>query len=150
MKEIVRIRGADLNGRKNVVYGLTGIKGVGFTMAKAIVYAAKIDPKKKLGELSDEEIEKIEKVIEDPASFGIPSYLFNRRKDRETGKDIHLTGSDVEIKKKFDIQRLIEMKCWRGLRHMYGLPVRGRRLRGTFRRGKKLVLPTRKKKGRKG
>lgn len=151
MREIVRLCNTDLNGKKSVVHALTGIRGVSFTMAKAIVSAAKIDLKRKLGELSDKEIEKLEKIARNPSEYGIPSYLLSRRKDYATGKDLHLIAEEVEITRKFDIQRLMRIKSWRGLRHAAGLPVRGRRLRGTFRRGKKLVLPKReKKKGRKG
>ena len=145
MKEIVRLGGTDLDGKKRVVYALTGIKGVGFTFAKALVFVAKIDPSKKLGELSEKEIEKLEEILKNPEKFGIPTFLFNRRKDYKSGKDIHLIGADVDIAKKFDIQRLIELKTWRGLRHAAGLPVRGRRLRGTFRRGKRIVVPKKKK-----
>lgn len=136
MREIVRLGNTDLSGKKRIVHALTGIKGVGFTFAKAIVHVAKIDPRKRLGELSEEEIENLEKIIKNPSKYGIPSYLFNRRKDYKTGKDLHLIGEDIEIARKFDIQRLIAMKSWKGTRHMYGLPVRGRRLRGTFRRGR--------------
>jgi small subunit ribosomal protein S13 len=151
MKEIVRLCNTDLDGKKSVIYALAEIRGVGFTLAKAVVSAAKIDPKRKLGELSDEEIEELEKIIRNPVKYGIPSYLLNRRKDYATGKDLHLVAEEVEISRKFDVQRLMRIKSWRGVRHAAGLPVRGRRLRGTFRRGKKLVLPKReKKKGRKG
>ena len=145
MREVVRLCNTDLNGRKSVVYALTEIKGIGFTMAKAIVSAAKINPKKKLGELNDEEIEKLEEIARNPLKYGIPSYLLNRRKDYATGKDLHLIAEEVEITKKFDIERLIKIKSWRGLRHAAGLPVRGRRLRGTFRRSRRVVVPKKKK-----
>ena len=146
MREIVRIANTDLDGRKKVVEGIKNIKGIGHTFARAVVWAAKIDPEKKLGELSDEEIERIEAVLKDPKSHGIPSYLLNRRKDLETGEDLHLIGDEVDIKMKFDIQREIDLKTWRGIRHMYGLPVRGRRLRGTFRRGRMIKVGKKKEK----
>ena len=139
MKEVVRLGDTDLDGRKNVIYALTGIKGISFTLAKAVVNVAKIDPKMKLGELDEKKIEELEKIIRDPAKYGIPSYLLNRRKDYETGKDLHLIGSQVDVTRKLDIERLIRIKSWRGLRHSAGLPVRGRRLRGTFRRGKRII-----------
>ena len=146
MKEIVRIANTDLDGRKKVVEAIKKIKGVGHTFARAVVWAAKLDPEKKLGELSEAEIEKIEAVLKNPKAYGIPSYLLNRRKDLETGEDLHLVGDEVAIKMKFDIQREIELKTWRGIRHMYGLPVRGRRLRGTFRRGRMIKVSRKKEK----
>ncbi len=139
MKEVVRLGDRDLDGRKSIIHALTGIKGVGFTLAKAIVNVAKVDPKTKLGELDDKKIEELEKIIRDPAKYGIPSYLLNRRKDYATGKDLHLIGDEVYITRKFDIERLMRIKSWKGLRHSAGLPVRGRRLRGTFRRGKRII-----------
>jgi small subunit ribosomal protein S13 len=146
MKEIVRIANTDLDGKKKVVEAIKKIKGIGHTFARAVVWAAKIDPEKKLGELSDAEIERIEAVLKDPKSYGIPSYLLNRRKDLESGEDFHLVGDEVDIKMKFDIQREMELRSWKGIRHMYGLPVRGRRLRGTFRRGKRIKVPKKKEK----
>ena len=150
MKEIVRLGDTDLSGRKNVVYALTGIKGVGFTLAKAIVSVAKINPKSKLGELNEKEIEKLKKIIKEPAKYGIPTFLLNRRKDYATGKDLHLIGDEIDITKKSDIQRLMRIKTWRGLRHAAGLPVRGRRLRGTFRRGRRIVGVSRKERKKSG
>ena len=146
MKEIVRIANTDLDGKKKVVEAIKKIKGVSHTFARAVVWATKIDPERKLGELSEAEIEKIEAVLRNPKAHGIPSYLLNRRKDLETGEDLHLVGDEVDIKMKFDIQREIELKSWRGTRHMYGLPVRGRRLRGTFRRGRMIKVPKKKEK----
>ena len=134
MQEIVRLCGKDLPGRKSLVHALLQIKGVSFAFAKAVVHAAGLQPRRKLGELSEEELKLLEGVLENPTKHGIPSWLLNRRKDYATGKDLHLLGDEVEITRKFDIQRAIEIKSWRGIRHMQGLPVRGRRLRGTFRR----------------
>ncbi len=53
----------------------------------------------------------------------------------ETGKDKHLTGNELKLQKEFDIRFLKKIKCYRGMRHAYGLPVRGQRTRGNFRKG---------------
>jgi len=60
----------------------------------------------------------------------------NRRKDLESGTDIHLSGQDVDIGRRFDIQRLVDAKTYKGVRHMLGLPVRGQRTRSSFRKGR--------------
>ncbi|MEM5882662.1 MAG: 30S ribosomal protein S13 [Candidatus Aenigmatarchaeota archaeon] len=135
-KKIVRILNTDLDGEKQLMYALKGIKGVSFTFSKAVCEASGINPRTKLGNLKEEEIQKIEKIIKDPLSYGIPFYLLNRRKDRETGKDVHLSGANVEIQRKFDIQRMIDLKTYKGIRHMLGLPVRGQRTRSSFRKGR--------------
>ncbi|MEM5794394.1 MAG: 30S ribosomal protein S13 [Candidatus Aenigmatarchaeota archaeon] len=136
VRKIVRILNTDLDGEKPLMYALKGIKGVSFTFSKAVCEVAGIDQRTKLGNLSEEEVQKIEKIIKDPLSYGIPPYLLNRRKNRETGKDIHLSGADVEIQRKFDIQRMIDLKTYKGIRHMLGLPVRGQRTRSSFRKGR--------------
>ncbi|MEM5844374.1 MAG: 30S ribosomal protein S13 [Candidatus Aenigmatarchaeota archaeon] len=135
-RKIVRVLNTDLDGEKPLMYALRGIKGVSFTFSKAVCEASGINPKIKLGSLGEEDIQKIEKIIKNPLSYGIPPYLLNRRKDRETGKDLHLSGADVEIYRKFDIQRMIDLKTYKGIRHMLGLPVRGQRTRSSFRKGR--------------
>lgn len=147
-KSIVRVAGTDLDGEKQAWIALKGIKGIGFTMSKAVCKAAGIDPKVKLKELSEAQIEKLEEIIKDPAKFGIPSFLFNRRKDWETGKDLHLTSSELEIQTKFDIQRMIDIKCYKGIRHMLGLPVRGQRTRSSFRKGRTVGVIRRKERAK--
>lgn len=136
LKVVVRVAGTDLDGEKPLIHSITKIKGISYSMAKAICNASGFDPKIKLGALSEKDIEKLEEVIKDPAKFGVPTYLFNRRKDLESGKDLHLVGTDLDIAKKFDIQRLINLKTYKGIRHMYGLPVRGQRTRSSFRKGR--------------
>lgn len=135
-RHIVRIAGTDLDGGKKLVYGLTKIKGIGVAMATSIAQVANLDPYMRIGDLSDEDVEKIESIIKDPLKYGIPARLLNRRKDLETGKDFHLIGPDLALRIKSDIDLMKEIKCWKGVRHMYGLKVRGQRTRTTGRTGK--------------
>lgn len=136
VKEIVRIADTDVDATKPMIQSLQAIKGISYAMAKAICQACNLNPKTKLNQLSEEQIKKVEEVIKDPGNFGIPSWMLNRRKDIETGKDLHLTGAQLDITTKFDIQREIDLKTWKGVRHMLGLPVRGQRTRAHFRTGK--------------
>jgi small subunit ribosomal protein S13 len=133
---IIRILNTDLDANKNILYGLTGIKGVSYTFSKAVIAALGLDAYRKLGTLTPEEIEKIEDCLKNPAKYNIPSFLFNRRKDPETGLDMHLVGPDVDIFRSMDIKREIELKTYKGFRHMYGQPVRGQRTRSHFRHGR--------------
>ncbi|MFH0936484.1 MAG: 30S ribosomal protein S13 [Candidatus Woesearchaeota archaeon] len=75
----------------------------------------------------------MEEIVKDQKS--IPSWLKNRRKDYETGQDEHITGTDLKFKKDTDIKRMRKIKTYRGMRHSYGLPVRGQRTKGHFRHG---------------
>src|SRR5207245_8674424 len=64
-----------------------------------------------------------------------PSWFLNRRKDIDSGKDLHLITSDIEFNVRNDIEREKNMNSWRGFRHTYGLKVRGQRTRTTGRKG---------------
>ena len=136
---IVRLANTDLDGEKPVFQALRKIKGVSFIMSKAICKVANLNPNQKLGALDAQTIEKLEEVIKEPINFGVPSFLVNRRRDIETGKDIHLIGADLDMVKKFDIQRYVDLKTYRGWRHMFGQPVRGQENRSSFRQKGKIV-----------
>jgi len=134
-RHIVRVAGTDLKGEKRVDVALADIKGVGFAMARAVAHVAKVDPLTKIGYLSEEEVARIEEVLKDPLKHGIPAWMLNRRKDYETGLDLHLLGSDLVLAEKADIAREKKIRSRRGIRHELGLPVRGQRTRTTGRRG---------------
>ena len=132
---IVRIVGNDIPGEKKLIIGLTQIKGVGFNFATAILDTLKIDPNSNIGYLTDADVQNIEKLITDPSSSNFPTWFLNRRKDVETGKDIHLLTSDIDFTLRNDIERERITNSWRGYRHLYGLKVRGQRTRCTGRKG---------------
>lgn len=131
---LVRILSKDIEGKKDIYSGLTKIKGVSWGISNAVCKFLRIDKRKKIGSLSEEEIKKIENFLKNPT---IPEYLINRRKDFESGNNSHLTGTDLELKKEFDIKRLKKIKSYRGIRHFTGQPVRGQRTRSHFRVNRK-------------
>lgn len=135
-QHIIRIADTDLDGTLKVDYALTKIKGVGIRLAKVIAEKAGVDAENRLGFLSDAEVKRIEDVIQDPSKHQVPHWLLNRSKDRETGKDLHLVGSDLVLQTKTDIDQMRKLKSWKGIRHAYGLKVRGQRTRTTGRKGK--------------
>src|SRR5256884_1252918 len=141
---ILRFMGTDIDGTKKVAYGLGKIRGVGPNLAFAVVRAAKINPEARMGALSDGELSRVEDVIKDPLKHGIPPRMVNRRKDIETGRDMHLVGADLALKIKSDIDLMKDIKSWKGVRHSLGLKVRGQRTRTTGRSGKAVGV---KKKG---
>ena len=133
-KYIVRIAATDIDGNKPVRYALTQIKGVGSSMAKLIAQSAGVDESVKIGNLSDEDIEKIDKTIASINEW-VPHWMKNRRKDRETGEDKHLIGADIDLVRREDINLLKKIRSYRGIRHEKGLPVRGQRTRANKRSG---------------
>jgi small subunit ribosomal protein S13 len=76
--------------------------------------------------------------FEEPAKYNLPSWMFNRRKDTETGKDLHLLSADLALRTKQDIDEAKNIRSWRGYRHAYSLKVRGQHTKTTGRAGKAL------------
>ena len=135
-RHIVRITETDLAGTEKVLYALSNIKGIGVGLANAILRKAGINPGTRIGNLTEADTEKIEDVIRNLDKYNIPSWLFNRQKDVETGKNLHLIGSDLVLRSKLDIDQMKAIRSWRGYRHSYGLKVRGQRTKTTGRSGK--------------
>jgi small subunit ribosomal protein S13 len=137
-RHIVRILGSDSAGTLKVSYAVTSIKGVSLSLSNAILKKAGINPDLRSGFLTEADITKIEEIVKDPAKYNLPTWLFNRRKDGETGKDLHLISADLVLKTKTDIDDAKNIRSWRGYRHAYGLKVRGQRTKTTGRSGKSL------------
>jgi small subunit ribosomal protein S13 len=150
-KHILRITGTDVDGTQKAAYALTKIKGLSLNLANAILGKAGVDPEKRAGFLKEAEVERIEEIIREPTKHELPGWLLNRRKDVETGKDLHLISADLFLRTKTDIDQMKDMKSWRGYRHAYGLKVRGQRTRTTARKGKAIgvKVKTRVRTGRK-
>ena len=152
LRGIVRIAGTDLSGEKQIFVGLQRIRGVGVALANAVCRVCGFHRDKKVGTLTEQDVEKIEEILHNPDKFGIPSWLFNRRRDPETGKNMHLVGPDVAFTQKQDIRKMMAMKSYKGVRHALGLPVRGQRTKSSFRKGRtvgvvrKKSQPAKKKK----
>ena len=133
-KYIVRLSDTDVDGEKNVVYGLSSIKGIGIHMATLIADETKIDKNVKMGDLKDDQIEKLQQAIDNVANSA-PRWMLNHRKDYETGKDIHLIGPEIDMRLRDEINIMKKIRSYRGIRHERGLPVRGQRTRANNRKG---------------
>ncbi|MEM3956564.1 MAG: 30S ribosomal protein S13, partial [Candidatus Bathyarchaeia archaeon] len=127
-----------------VVDAISDIKGIGLRLAGIIAHKVGVPPTTRIGFLSSEKIEEIEKVIKNLTKSGLPSWLFNRRKDLESGEDKHLISSDIDLTVKADIEREKTLWSWRGYRHAYGLKVRGQKTRTTGRTGKTVGVSKKK------
>jgi small subunit ribosomal protein S13 len=135
---IVRIMGTDVQGTLKTSYAVAEIKGVSSALSNAILRKAGVNPDLRVGYITESDISKIEDIVRDPAKYSIPSWMFNRRKDSESGKDGHVLSADLALKIKTDIDGAKEIRSWRGYRHAYSLKVRGQRTKTTGRAGKAL------------
>lgn len=122
---MVRIAGIDLPDKKRIDVGLAAIYGIGRQNVVGILKEAGIEPEKRVKELTGEEVTKLQKAVEKLPVEGI-------------------------LRKKVaqDIERLKTIKCYRGIRHIQNLPVRGQRTRSNARtkRGKRKTIGAIKKK----
>ena len=108
---MARIAGVDLPRNKRIIVALTYIHGVGKSTAKKIVEKCGLDPDLRTNALSETDIRSIRQVIED-----------NFKVEGDLRREVQL-----------NIKRLMDLGCYRGLRHRRGLPVRGQRTRTNAR-----------------
>jgi small subunit ribosomal protein S13 len=145
---IVRVVDTDIDGRAKLLWGLASIKGIGYSTALAVTRYLGLNPEMLVGYLTDEQVARIEEVLLDLTKLGLPGWMYNRRRDVETGRDMHLIGSDLILYARRDIEREIKMGSYRGLRHKLGYKVRGQRTRTTGRLG--MTVGVRKKREARG
>jgi len=131
---IVRLVNTDLAGDRRVQIALQGVKGIGPRISQYVVRAANLDPRAYIGNLSNDEFARLDKVLGSLAELA-PEFMLNRRNDWESGTDTHLFGQDVEVRRTDDINLLKKIRCYKGVRHDSGLPVRGQSTRHNGRVG---------------
>jgi len=150
-KHILRIANTDLDGNKPILGALRKIKGVGFMFSNIICVLTSIDEKKKTGDMTDEEVKKIQDILKDPSKFNCPGWMLNRRKDYGDGQNKHLLSEDLVFFNDNDKKRLKKIKSYKGVRHISNLPARGQKTKSNFRRNKgKVHLGVKKKGGKAG
>lgn len=145
-KHIIRVLNTNLEGKRLVVNSLSSIKGIGRRMAMIICKLAKIDVRKRAGEVNDEQWEKVSEIIADPIGNGVPVWFCNRQKDRKEGVNMHVSSNNLEIKIREDLERMKKIRMHRGLRHHWLLKVRGQHTNATGRRGVRIGVVRKEKK----
>ena len=108
---MARIAGVDLPRDKRVEIALTSIYGVGLSTAKKLLARTRINPDTRVKDLTDDEVQRLREIIE---------------------KEMVVEG-DLRREVSMNIKRLIDIGCYRGIRHRRGLPVRGQRTRTNAR-----------------
>merc|ERR1712078_851349 len=114
---ILRLLNTNVDGKQKIMYALTRVKGVGRRYSNLVCKKADVDLNKRAGELTSEELERIVTIIQNPTQYKIPTWFLNRQRDIVDGKDIHTLANG-------------------GLRHYWGLRVRGQHTKTTGRRGR--------------
>ncbi|MDO4517669.1 MAG: 30S ribosomal protein S13 [Bacillota bacterium] len=122
---MARIAGVDLPNEKRIEAGLTYIYGIGWATSRVILEKTGIDPSTRVKDLTEEEAGKIRKVIESD----------------------YMVEGDLRRDTSMNIKRLMEIGCYRGIRHRRGLPVRGQKTKtnARTRKGPKKTVGRKKK-----
>lgn len=122
---MARISGVDLPREKRIEIALTYIYGIGRKTASDIIAATGVDPDLRVKDMTEDDVSKLREYID---------------------KHIKVEG-DIRRETAFDIKRLIEIGCYRGVRHRKGLPVRGQRSKtnARTRKGPKKTIANKKK-----
>ena len=108
---MARLAGVDLPSDRRIEIGLTYVYGIGNTKSKEILAKAKVDPDTRVKDLTEDEVGEIRKVIENE----------------------HMVEGDLRRENSMNIKRLMEIGCYRGIRHRKGLPVRGQKTKTNAR-----------------
>ncbi|KAG7174122.1 40S ribosomal protein S18-like [Homarus americanus] len=143
-QHILRLMNTNIDGRRKVMFAMTAIKGVGRRYSNIVLKKADIDQSKRAGEMTEEEVEKIVTIMGNPRQYKIPDWFLNRQKDIKDGKYSQVMSNNLETKLREDLERMKKIRAHRGLRHYWGLRVRGQHTKTTGRRGRTVGVSKKK------
>lgn len=132
IRYFVRIGQSDLDGTKSVERSLTDLEGIGHRAARVIADKAGVDRTATFGALDEDTIDEIVDLVEG-FEAEVPEWLTNHRNDFFAGETTHETGSDLELTRRQDINRMKMIDSYKGVRHKRGQKVRGQRTKSTGR-----------------
>ena len=140
----MRIFNSNIDGKQKIPFALRKIKGIGRRFAFVVCQKAGLDVNRRCGTLTDPEIEKVIDVVSKPLEYDIPAWFLNRKKDVKEGTDTQQVANNWDTKIREDLERMKKMKLHKGLRHYFGLKVRGQHTCSTGRRGKTVGVSKKK------
>merc|ERR1712201_54365 len=85
-QHILRVMNTNIDGKRNIMFAITAIKGVGRRYANLVLKKADIPLHKRAGELSEEEVEKIVTIMQNPRQYKIPDWFLNRQRDMKAAR----------------------------------------------------------------
>ncbi|KAK4760190.1 hypothetical protein SAY87_023321 [Trapa incisa] len=135
-QHILRVLNTNVDGKQKIMFALTSIKGIGRRFANIVCKKADVDMNKRAGELTAAELDNLMVIVANPRQFKIPDWFLNRKKDYKDGKYSQVVSNALDMKLRDDLERLKKIRNHRGLRHYWGLRVRGQHTKTTGRRGK--------------
>lgn len=143
-QHILRVMNTNIDGSQKVMFGFTAIKGVGRRYANLICKKADIDMSKRAGELTEDEVDRVMTIMQNPLQYKVPKWFLNRQKDIKDGKYSQVMSNSLDNKLREDLERLKKIRAHRGLRHYWGVRVRGQHTKTTGRKGRTVGVAKKK------
>jgi small subunit ribosomal protein S18e len=135
-KYILRLFNTNVDGKQKIPFAIRSVRGIGRRLAILVTKKAGLDVNGRAGDLSEEQLEKIVEICNNPTNYSIPDWFLNRKRDPKEGNYTQMIANQIETKLREDLEKMKRMKLHKGLRHYYGLRVRGQHTCSTGRRGK--------------
>jgi len=138
-KGIVRIAGKDMGGEVKMRNAVFRVRGIGHSLKNAVTVIIHkklgIEPDFMIGNLSDEQIEQVDKLLFSLTDRDFPQFLMNRQRDAYSGEAKHMIMNDLAFALRNDLEAKRKSRTWQGFRASKGKKVRGQRTRNTGRHG---------------
>jgi small subunit ribosomal protein S18e len=141
---ILRIFNTNIDGKQKIPYALRSVRGIGRRFALLITQKAELNPNDRAGDLSEQQLEKLVDICQNPLNYGIPQWFLNRKKDPKEGTFTQQIANGIDTKLRDDLEKMKRMRLHKGLRHYFGLKVRGQHMCSTGRRGKTVGVEKKK------
>ncbi|XP_033110415.1 40S ribosomal protein S18 [Anneissia japonica] len=143
-QHILRVLNTNIDGKRKIMFAMTAIKGIGRRYANLCCKKADVDLSKRAGELTEDEVDKLVTIMQNPRQYKIPDWFLNRQRDIKDGKFSQVLANALDNKLREDLERLKKIRAHRGLRHYWGLRVRGQHTKTTGRRGRTVGVSKKK------
>uniref|UniRef100_A0A8I4A1D9 Small ribosomal subunit protein uS13 n=1 Tax=Callithrix jacchus TaxID=9483 RepID=A0A8I4A1D9_CALJA len=141
-QDILRVLNTNIDARRKIAFAITTIKGVDRRHAHVVLRKADIAFIKRAGELTEDEVERVITIMQNPRQYKIPDWFLNRQKDVKDGKYNQFLANGLDNKLRENLERLKKIR--EGLHHFWGLRVRGQHTKTTGHRGRTVGVSKKK------
>merc|ERR1711959_244140 len=135
--QMIRLLNTNVNGKEKIVFALTKIRGIGRRFSEIICKKGEINLTKRAGEFTVQGLEKLMEIVSNPREYKIPSWFMNHSKDRKSGTTSQITVSQIDGVMRETLERLKKLRSHRGIRHCWGVRVRGQHTKTNSRGSKR-------------
>merc|ERR1719386_36866 len=139
---IIRLVNTNIDGKEKITFALTRIKGIGRRFANIVCKKGEVDLSKRAGEFS---VEKLMEIVTNAQAYKIPVWFLNNQKEYVHGSQTQASAGQIDGLMRDTIERLKKIRSHRGIRHCWGVRVRGQHTRTTGRGCKSIAASGRKK-----